>query len=68
MPSLIAILLLIRGFYWAVAIGQRVPQTKVVLYLLGALPEWLAALSFAVSDLVPKREEVAEREKDLERA
>lgn len=50
------------------AIGQRVPQTKVVLYLLGALPEWLAALSFAVSDLVPKREEVAEREKDLERA
>ena len=68
MPSLIVILLLIRGFYWTVAIGQRVPQTKVALYLLGALPEWLAALSFAVNDLVPKRKEVAEREKDLETA
>ena len=70
MPFLITIALFTRSIYRTVAINDLMTgQNKIAFYLLGALPEWLALLFFAVKDVVPKKKGVAppieEREKDF---
>ena len=68
-PFLITIALLTHIIYRAVALNDYTTrQNKPALYLLGALPEWLALLFFAAKGVVPKKKDavppVPEREKD----
>ena len=51
-PSLIVVLLLIRGIYCAVAVSMGVPGRKVAYYLL------VAVLLFEVKALVPGRKDI----------
>ena len=57
-PSLIAVLLLIRGMYQMITICLTVSQPNIVGYLVGDLPEWLAVALFVVKGLIPPKKSV----------
>jgi len=60
MPFLITIALLTRSVYRTVAINDStIGRNKIAFYFLGALPEWLALLFFAVKGVVPKKKDEA---------
>ena len=69
-PSLIVILLLIRGIYRAVSISLAAAESKALWYSLAAAPELLAVFLFAVTGLVPEKKDLVPRPhedgKDLE--
>ena len=60
-PSLIVILLLIRGMYRTVSITINLPQSKALWYSLGPLPELLAVFLFPVTGLVPEKKDLVPR-------
>jgi len=55
MPFLIVVLLLVHGIYRTISISMPIPQAKLVGYLVGVLPEWLAVLFFSAKGLIPPR-------------
>ena len=58
MPFLIAVFLLIHGIYRTVSVSLTVPQPRIVGYLVGDLPEWLAVVLFAVKGVIPPKKSV----------
>ena len=58
MPFLIAVFLLTHGIYRTVSVSLTVSQPKIVGYLVGVLPEWLAVVLFAVKGVIPPRKSV----------
>lgn len=58
MPFLIVVLLLVHGIYRTISISMPIPQAKLLWYLVGVLPEWLAVLFFSAKGLIPPRKSV----------
>lgn len=58
MPFLIVVLLLVHVIYRTVSVSLTVSQPKVVGYMVGVLPEWLAVLLFTAKDLIPLKKSV----------